>query len=65
MTTQAEVNEVTQMDGYDENSYHKGFEEGHSVGFQEGMKRGQILAVSELLNFAQTAFIELTKDLEE
>ena len=41
------MEDVIKMEGYDENSYHKGFEEGHEVGFQEGVKRGQILVLGK------------------
>ena len=53
------MEDVTKMDGYDENSYHKGFEEGHDAGFDEGYRRGQMLAISEVMSFAQNAFIAL------
>ena len=59
------TDDVTKMEGYDENSYHKGFEEGHEIGFQEGVKRGQILVLSEIMSLTQNAFTALTKDMEQ
>jgi flagellar biosynthesis/type III secretory pathway protein FliH len=59
------ADDVTKMEGYDENSYHKGFEEGHEVGFQEGVKRGQVLVLSEIMSLTQNAFTALTKDMEK
>jgi hypothetical protein len=59
------ADDVTKMEGYDENSYHKGFEEGHEVGFLEGVKRGQVLVLSEIMSLTQNAFTALTKDMEK
>lgn len=56
------TDDVTKMEGYHENSYHKGFEEGHEVGFEEGVKRGQILVLSEIMSMTQNAFTALTKE---
>ena len=59
------VDDVTKMEGYDENSFHKGFEEGHDVGYREGYKRGQIMAVNEGLNILQSVYANITKDTDE
>jgi flagellar biosynthesis/type III secretory pathway protein FliH len=59
------MEDVTKMEGYHENSFHKGFEEGHEVGFEEGYKRGQLLAISEFMSMSQNAYLAVSKSLEE
>ena len=55
------MEDVTKMEGYDENSFHKGFENGHEHGYMEGVKIGQIQAVSEMMSALSNTLAYLTQ----